>query len=68
MCGAGIRAGFKRIAAADAKGAFTGFFGAALAGGPSAGVLGAIAGAGGASIWAAGENAWQALKCIYGLQ
>ena len=66
-CGPGLREGFRKIGAADAKGAFTGAFAGGLALGVQGAVAGALAGGGGNSIWAAGENAWQTLKCMYGM-
>jgi hypothetical protein len=67
VCGPSLREGFRHIGYADAKGAFTGGFAGGLAGGLAGAVGGALAGGGANSIWAAGENAWKTLKCMYGM-
>ncbi len=66
MCGGvTLSEGWRHVVGADAKGAFTGGFAGGLAGGFGGAVLGAIVGGGAASTWAALENAWSKLKCVY---
>ena len=67
FCGPKLGEGFRRIAYADAKGAWTGGFAGGLAGGLAGAFGGALVGGGANSIFAAGENAWETLKCMYGM-
>ncbi|HYC52429.1 MAG TPA: hypothetical protein VEB19_15060 [Gemmatimonadaceae bacterium] len=66
-CGPSIKEGFRHIASADARGAWVGGFSGGLAGGLAGAVAGALAGGGGNSVFAAAENAWKTLKCMYGV-
>jgi hypothetical protein len=63
-CGPGLRAGFTNIAKSDAKGAFSGAFSGGMTLGVHGAIGGAIIGGSGASIWAAGENAWSTFWCL----
>lgn len=66
MCPGGM-ARARKVAYADATGAFKGAIAGGLAGGIEGAVLGALAGGAAGSILAAIENAIEVLKCIYGL-
>jgi hypothetical protein len=62
MCGSGIGPGLRKIGAADAKGAWSGFFSGAILGGRA--VEGALLGGGGASIGAALGLAIEQYICV----
>jgi hypothetical protein len=64
-CEVDLRAGFKKIAAADVKGAFSGFIGGMVAGGFDVAIAGAIVSAAIGSTYAAMELAWEVFTCIY---